>query len=246
MRRWIIRCAATVVDGGKVTVEPGTAIGFRQDSVDDGVILVGMDLWDGSTLTSHGTPDRPIIFTEVRLAQEQPIGLQPSKCTLFRTGRPLEFQSAEIPGQAPPVMDCRFCNFYISPGSGSRLCGHSVAGQPSPLWDLRRRPGPHASGLQPVQRLDLYRRGHAPTEPSRQCAFSWVNNLFDRMLIFVGPDDRPSRPNRGLVFRGPEQPLSRRSLGPVSDPGNRGQLVLWDNLFDKAYFWQDTEHATGL
>lgn len=60
--------------GGNLTVLPGTAIGIRNDYIASGGYwtIWGIYVNEGGTVTSHGTQNKPNIFTDADLVQEKP------------------------------------------------------------------------------------------------------------------------------------------------------------------------------
>ena len=99
---------ADVQNFGNIKVLPGTAIGYRQEIGPDGypTTWLGFDLRENSSFVSHGTPERPDIFTDVQMVQEQ---FEWAAVTGFRGNFQLN-----TPGDRPPQMDFRFCNFYVA------------------------------------------------------------------------------------------------------------------------------------
>ena len=248
----------TVQEGGKVTVEPGTVIGVRQDSVGWGFSQVGMDLRNGSTLTSHGTPNRPVVFTEVRLVQEQPIGCW-GLC-LFRTGTPLALGPSD-PNQAPPVMDCRFCNFHVSPcgpdakhlwagGAYNGVLGWNYAATVDAALNLTLRDCNLFGGWVVIDK-DW-------TAGERQCAVSWANNLFDRVQVCVDPHfwyyvdpledawvyDPVQHADMAFEARNNLFHGGAIGLGPI--PASAGYWSFKDNLFDKMGILQPTDQPLNF
>ena len=98
---------AWITSWGTITVLPGTAIGFRDDPLTASTYTFwGFDLRENSSFISHGTPTNAIIFSDVEFVQEQQEG--PCNATFVP-----DFEGD--PDQVGPLMDFRFCNFYVSP-----------------------------------------------------------------------------------------------------------------------------------
>ncbi len=133
------------VAGGSVNVLPGTAIGIRNDFITNSSgpveTLAGFYVYQGGSITSHGTPNKPNVFVYADLVQEMPntnaalvtdentIGLYPAAPSI------LSFLSGfELGDSAPPTSRlslfqsfiCRqqICNFAL----GSLLIGSILVG----------------------------------------------------------------------------------------------------------------------
>src|SRR5205814_8418343 len=104
--------AEMILNGGKVTVQPGTAIGMRVDYVPDSGqwTLAGFEAWEGATIISRGTPNAPITFVGNPLVQESWSGLAPVVSFL-------PWYDPNIQDLSPPTLDFRFSNFYLTPDS---------------------------------------------------------------------------------------------------------------------------------
>jgi len=64
--------AELYLDGGSITIEPGTAIAVANTYFPDTDFFtyIGFDMGAGSSLISHGTPNQPNIFTTENMVQE--------------------------------------------------------------------------------------------------------------------------------------------------------------------------------
>ncbi len=109
-----------VLDGGNITLLPGTVIGLRYDW------FAGFNLLWGSSFSSHGTPTRPNIFAPVSAVQEGPFPylLFPTFIVSFIpwywpevVADPSMDPDFNPGGAPPPVLDFRFSNFYLTAGS---------------------------------------------------------------------------------------------------------------------------------
>ena len=185
-----------------------------------------MDLWNGSTLTSRGTPIRPIVFTETRLVQEQPLGFP--LMYAFRTGTPTAF-GLSLPEKAPPVMDCRFCNFYVSVGASQLMAGGGFNGwllEPYLTLDaalnLTFRDCNLYGGKLFIDKQYPERTATAVRLLLGQQSLRACGNSSGPRLVRVG------RPNAvcGPILRGSEQSLSRRRSRRGADSRHWRQLVI--------------------
>lgn len=240
--------AAMFVDGGTVTVKPGTAIGFRQEFVPEEWwpwwwTEVGIDVLKSSEFTSHGTPTRPNVFADVQMVQEV------SDCpvfSLFITDRPLHNPSQpafppDDPQKPPPNLDFRFSLFFIS----SERC-HFFNG-----WDFASPFQYWYFGWSSAVDLTLqdcsvfggyFLIGKEATGINPACHLSWINNLFDRVKAGLDPDwfdlgDSTLYVDLGVevrnnLFRG-------GGVRMVPIPATVGNWVFKDNMFDDHEFLQD-------
>ena len=237
--------AAMLVDGGSITVQPGTAIGFRQDSAESewwqGMwpwwwTEMGIELMKDSTLISRGTPTMPNIFTDVQFVQES---AHRGVWDFFAIDRLCldpddPFFWADDPGKSPPVVDFRFCNFYVARGPLSDRRYLIEAGDWytwSPAVNLSLRDCKLYGG-------SIWLGQDWMWEP-QPCAISWVNNLFNSTEVFLapwwmefyyGPPDWVE-----LAFEARNNLFQRGDmmLGPIPSQS----WVIKDNLFDEE--WAD-------
>ena len=127
----------------KVTVLPGTAVGFRND------FLGGFFLQSGSSFVAQGTPTNPIVFADMDFVQEGP--LWPG--TVYQSYTPqdpagygpwfypyggIDFICLE-PGtngdSSAPSLDMRFCNVY-STADDFPVSGGDLAIEEGEGWEL--------------------------------------------------------------------------------------------------------------
>jgi len=235
-----------VLNGGQLEILPGTVVGFSYDWV------LGLDLWEGSSIVAKGTASKPITFVPTTAVQEGPY-------VAWWPGMLVSFIPDYWPNEQnspPPVVDFRFCNFYQSSG----ICHHFWGGR-SPVYfgdmtmsatsvlearmqDCQFRSGwvnlgePHSRVITPVDWGGEVIPG----------SVLWQNNLFDRVNINLDPDT-------GTVHWGPRewfpnptvdlQLLATNNtfrggflaMAPV--PASEGSWVFENNLFDKVVFAQD-------
>ena len=113
--------ATLIQAGGALTVEPGTAIGIRNEYVPayDSFTSVGFWVEQGSSFVSHGTPAKPNVLTATKLVQETP-ATDFSQYQLY-WGLPFGIISLvsdwedDGSGSPAPTFDFRFSNFYLPP-----------------------------------------------------------------------------------------------------------------------------------
>jgi hypothetical protein len=106
-------------------VLPGTAVGFCNGSYtnSDGNsywTLACFHLTQGATITSHGTPNQPIVFVAADLVQETPnLGFAVVQVFYSRyygdwlPGLRAFMIDAEPGDAVAPGLDFRFCQFYL-------------------------------------------------------------------------------------------------------------------------------------
>ena len=252
--------ATMILAGGAVTVEPGTAIGVRNDYINDLAngpwwTTVGFWIEQGSSFVSHGTPTAPNVFTSAAMVQEQPqtdfaqyqdailyyYGLQPANTVSFVTD--FEPNALNLPA---PTLDFRFSKFYLT-----GLDYHIWAGfdeydfyeaSPDSSIFLNLRDCEIYGG-----RLNLGNPDYSYYDPSQVYApgaVSWFDNLFDRVTINLDPTyywyngvincDMQIQAYNNLFRGGPFLHLE-----PF--PATAGNWKFEDNLFDKVNFVQDVD-----
>ncbi|MEI8042377.1 MAG: immunoglobulin domain-containing protein, partial [Verrucomicrobiota bacterium] len=227
---WMTNC-------GKMTVLPGTAIGFRKEySPTLGHLTwLGLDLREGSAFVGQGTPTKPAVFADIQFVQEQ----QQFPCSAFFM---FDFWPNDSDDQAPSL-DFRFCNFYASPDANLFWSGYDAyydyIYSPDSLvdWSLQdcRLHGGRITLGEPTGAMPDWIYGSG--------AISWKNNLFDNVAIDLDPtlyefnsvvncdlslDARNNLFLGGRWFR----------MQPI--PAAAGNWVFKDNLFDKTDFIQNT------
>ena len=100
---------------GSITVEPGTAIGVRNEPIPGAsrYTWYGLDLRENSSVVSRGMPNRPNIFADTQTVQEQD---EFASSSLFVP----DFRGT--PSDTAPVMDFRFNKLY-APAGGFQVWG---------------------------------------------------------------------------------------------------------------------------
>lgn len=235
---------AFLTSQGSITVEPGTAIGLRNESSATlgRYTWWGFDLRENSSFVSHGTPTKPNIFADVQLVQEQ---FEYPCVAAFVP----DFEGAT--NQTAPVMDFRFCNFYAGIGwyhvwAGLDANADYLASYNSAVnWamqDCNLHGGqislgePDNGNFYGIPYTTFYGSG----------AVAWNNNLFENVQINLQPtfDWYDGTINVDLAFQARNN-LFRNGgtfiLAPV--PASAGNWTFTDNLFDHAEFYQDTALA---
>jgi hypothetical protein len=227
---------AGLTNFGTITIEPGTAIGMREDT--NVVSLWGFRLREASSLVSHGTPTRPNIFVDVQRVQEQ------TTTPCYGLIVP-DYESGDtnVPG---PIMDFRFCNFYAAVSwyhiwAGNRETSDYLASFDSVVnWtmqDCNFHGGKISLGT--PDNGNFY--GIPYTTYYGSGAVTWNNNLFDNVLVNLVPSfnwyDGTINVNLALqarnnLFRNGGQFI----LAPVVT--SAGNWTFTDNLFDLAEFDQ--------
>jgi hypothetical protein len=222
-----------ILNGGQVTVLPGTAIGLRNYSADVGTYTWwGFWLQAGSAFISHGMPNKPIIYSDVQMVQEQ----QAYPCGAFFVPNYVPVDST-IPA---PTLDFRFCHFYA--GSSWYFCYHVFSGLDeygSWLTSLDSASVMYLS-LQDCSvrdgRINLGQPGPYYYDYDYYAAGSvyLMNNSFENININLDPtgdcDMRVQAYNN--FFRGG----TWLHLGPFT--ASAGNWVFKDNLFDHINFVQ--------
>jgi hypothetical protein len=243
--------------GGKVTVLPGTVVGFRFDW------LPGFLLDEGTSFISQGTPTKPITYVPVSLVQEGPFtrwlpGVVVSFIPNYHTYP--DYNPSDLP---PPELNFRFSDFYL----GSGVSHHFWTGmgcvevfdQAPNLFHVA--PGTSASSAMSLQMRDCNLHsgwlnfgeldGFHATPVGRggrviPASVSLVNDLFDRVNVNLDPDTGPawwhgpyaqatvdlSLAATNNLFRG-----GWLFLEPVSNQSSPWAFV--NNLFDNVTVAQD-------
>jgi len=241
--------ADLVLNGGTLTVLPGTAIGCRMEYVPgwQDWSYIGFDLQQNASVISQGTPAKPIIYADVQAVQEQ-------------VAWPVEgiFVPDFVPvntGDQPPVLNFRFSNFYLnfasyvnSPAyhfwSGISFYGKEWSLDSlmyMTLQDCQLQGGQVDLGT--PDNLD-YGRGYYDYDfVYGSGAVTWVNNLFDHVTINLNMSyywgnqvvncDMQVRAYNNM-FRGGWW----LNLEPF--PASAGNWLFKDNLFEKVNILQDT------
>ncbi|HMP81737.1 MAG TPA: hypothetical protein PKA41_03405 [Verrucomicrobiota bacterium] len=241
--------AAMMVKGGTINIQPGTAVGFRQEFVPEDwwpwwYTEIGINLLKGSTIISHGTPNRPNVFADVQLVQEAaefPVGyllvtdrlcLDPDFEDEY-SNRPVF--PPDDPNGNPPGLDFQFSNFFASGDSYQFLAGDYFTW--SPALNLSLRDCNLFGGI-----LYFGKEGVGVNPASR---FIWNNNRFDRLIINVDPDYYEHPHNNptlyvDLAFEAHNNLFRGGLLRVMPIPATAGNWVFKDNLFDNVEFLQNT------
>jgi hypothetical protein len=225
---------------GTLTVEPGTAIGVRNEPIVGGSRYTwwGLDLRENSSVVSHAMPNKPSIFTDTQLVQEQD---EYSSSSLIVP----DFEG--LASDNAPTMDFRFTKFY-APAGGFQVWGgdwefiyygDNLASYNSLVnWTMRDcelHGGRVSLGL-PDPSIDL-------TQYYGAGAVDWENNLFEGVNINLNPatwwdngvvNFDESLIARNNLFIG----ANWMALEPV--PANAGNWTFSDNLFDGIDFQVDS------
>jgi hypothetical protein len=240
------------LNGGKLVILPGTAIGYRMDYVPSlgHYTYIGFDVWQNSTVVSEGTPDKPNVFVDAQLVQEQWMWAAAA-------GFVPDFYPVDENSQ-PPLLDFRFSKFYANYTPYSTAPeNHIWSGLDT--WELS------AWSLDSVMNLSLrdcaFRGGGIEIGldydyTDSQCpswgagAMTWVNNAFDDTAISVEPTayeecgwgmhvDLAFFATNNLFKGGPWFHLE-----PI--PASAGNWTLMDNFFDQADIMQDVDCGSGI
>jgi hypothetical protein len=232
------------LQGGLVTVLPGTAIGFRQDYVPalDSWTWWGFDMREGSVFESRGFADKPNTFVDVQFVQEQ------MSYACYALFLPDFFLTEE--GLLAPTLDFRFSHLYASAVWYHVWGGYdegvmNYAASPDSLVNWTMRDCELHGGRINLGNPDDGTFFGAPWDFLYGAgSISWNNNLFDNVCVNLDPtyfwydlvtmncDMRIEAANN--LFRGGKW----LRLEPV--PATEGNWSFHDNLFDKADFLQDT------
>lgn len=227
---------AWMVVQGDVTVEPGTAIGFRDEYVPalNKWTWWGFDVREAASFTSHGTPAKPIVYTDLQLVQEQ---LSYEVTAYFAP----DYFSVDT-NTPPPTLDFRFSNFYVTPCNLHFWAGYDW------YYDYQYT----ASSLVNLSLQDCTLRGGRiclgmPDDGSvyglpwdyvyGSGVVSWRNNLFDNVCIDLQPtyyEWNGNVINCDLAFK-LRHNLVRGSKWCtfISFPATAGNWTIEDNLFDE-------------
>ncbi|HTV43219.1 MAG TPA: immunoglobulin domain-containing protein [Candidatus Sulfotelmatobacter sp.] len=116
---------AALTNFGSITVEPGTAIGFRENINQYGLGTAYLSDWgfderEYSSFIAHGAPNKPIVFADAQMVDEQYL----SPC--FSDFVP-DFQGNT--NDIGPTLDFRFCDFYAAPRAYEVWSGMDSAGE---------------------------------------------------------------------------------------------------------------------
>ncbi len=226
---------AGMTNFGSITVLPGTAVGFRQDL--NTSTYWGFNLREESSFVSHGTPTRPIVFTDVQWVQEQ---FEYPCYSLFVPN----FEGAT--NDIAPVMDFRFCNFYPAVNwyevwAGQNESANYMASYDSVVnWTMRD--------------CNLYGGWISLGEPDNGSFFgipyttfygagsvTWDNNLFENEFVNLQPSYYwyDGTINVDMAFSAYNNLSHGGYLVTASQTSSSGNWTFEDNMFDKINFYQD-------
>ena len=224
---------------GNLTIEPGTVTGVRNEPMAGTSYYTryGLDLRENASVVSHGLPNRPNIFTDTQMVQEQ------DEYTCDALIVP-DFQGA--PTDTAPAMDFRFSKLYASAG-GFQVWGgdwefvaegDTLASYDSLVnWTMRDcelHGGRISLGL-PNNQMDW-------TQYYGSGAVDWENNLFEGVNINLNPatwwyngvvNFDEAFTARNNLFKGGNW----MAIEPV--PASAGDWTFADNLFDGIDFQAD-------
>ncbi len=234
---------ARMVSFGNITVLPGTVVGFRNEYAPEYGIWTwwGIDLREGSTFTSHGTPFKPNVFTDVQFVQEQVTA--PCISSFLLDFWPMDETAT------PPTLDFRFSDFYASPEWYHFWGGYDegffgLAPTPDSLVHWRLRDCNISGGRINLGNPDDGSYFGAPWNyVYGQGSIVWFNNTFNQVSINLDPTyywwdlttvncDMQVQAHNNLFREG-----TWLHLSPA--PATAGNWVFKDNLFDKVSFFQE-------
>jgi hypothetical protein len=232
---------AWMTNFGTVTIEPGTAIGTRNEPAGNLYTWWGFDLREGSTLTSHGQPDKRNVFADAQRVQEQ--NTSPSIAAFLP-------DCQNRPPVVGPMMDFRFTDFYAGIGwyhiwSGFDEGGFYLASFSSVMNLTVQDSAFHGGKVNLGLPSDGSRAGHylAYTNYYGTATVDWRNNLFEDVAsVNIDPGyywyDQTVNVDMAFAAR---NNLFRNNgeiiIAPF--PATAGNWTLTDNLFDQSEFYQD-------
>ncbi len=191
----------------KVTVLPGTAIGFRNDD------LGGFFLQDGSSFVAQGMATNPIIFTDIEFVQEGPLQpgwvYQPYSSpsnpyvydSYYNYGG-IDFicpQAGTSSNSLSPTLNLRFCNVYSTADDFPVWAGNlgemevlSYSWASSIYWtmqDCTLQGGQIVLGQPLLSWINGTCDSMNVVYPPG--SISWTNNSFESVGIYLDPCFRP-------------------------------------------------------
>jgi len=228
---------------GNITVLPGTAVGWREEKLPgmgifSGWTIFGLYLREGSTLISHGTPNRPNVFVDSSLIQEQfefytEAGLVPG------------YESQEL---NPPSMDFRFSNLYASPEWYHLWSGYDqwmcfVISLDSVMNWTMRDCNVHGGCIDLGPPLASYIFDPMIFASYGSGSVAWTNNLFDSVDINLNPSFiwvNDEATNCDLSFNADHNLFRNAKLFDVNPiPTSTGNWVFVNNLFENVDIFQN-------
>lgn len=255
------------VAGGKVTVEPGTAIAVRNEYLpaSDSWTSVGFYVKQGSAFISHGTPTRPNIFTAEKMVQETPEADFSALQVLIDQYAGFWYAGSVsfIPDYEPvddttpaPILDFRSSQFFLPSADYHLWSGLNEF----PLFGGADIETSFDSAmyltLQDCSvyggRINLGSPDYMSLPPDQVYApgsVTWANTLFDRVAINLDPTFYRFgyRTNVDLAFHAYNN-LFKEGLWFLIEqiPASAGNWKFTDNLFDKVDFIQNTNLPLDL
>ena len=241
--------AALLANYGTITVQPGTAVGLREELLDGpgGSVLswFGILLRENSVFLSRGLPAKRNIFTDVQRVQE---GNSFLMCGLFLPdGRSTDPTSG-------PKMDFRFSDFYVATrwyhfwsgyDEGSHLLATTSSAMGWTMEDCNLHGGEISLGL--PDHGDLNDPNHIPYNTFYGTAsVNWKNNLFDGVLVSIEPSyyAQDGVVNVDMAFEARNNMFSKNSfLRLRPQAGTAGNWVIKDNFFDGTEFFNDAGNS---
>ncbi len=236
---------------------PGTAIGIRNDYIWSAGYwtIYGFYVNQGGSITSHGTPTKPNIFTAADLVQEKPninfaeYQIDYSEYAGDWLPGIVSFVTDFEPGDpTSPTLDFRFSHFYV-PAADIHFCsGLSYDDfwffSASSSVNLNLQDCSLHNGQVNLGQPDDY--DFAQDQIFGSGAVTWNNTMFENVTINLDPtfhelgvDDQGLNVDLSFqacnnLFRGGQW----MHLEPVVST-SAGNWVLQDNLFDQVNFIQD-------
>jgi hypothetical protein len=267
--------ANLVLKGANLTVLPGTAIAVENQYVPGlgefgSWTTIGFDVMQGGSVYSHATPDKPSIFTAEKQVQETP-NVEFANFQQFLISQEFDalwFDAISfVPdyqddgsGLSAPVLDFRFCQFYMPPndyhvwaGGDDNFDLYYGDGQWEASYDssvdLTAQDCAFYGGRINLGNPDIYSLPVTQVYPPG--TVSLLNNAFDDTALNLEPTfyqyfGDTEELNIDFAFQAYNN-LFRRSpvihLEPV--PASAGNWLFKDNLFDKTAFIQSVEGVSA-
>ena len=255
------------VAGGKVTVEPGTAIAVRNEYLpaSDSWTSVGFYVKQGSAFISHGTPTRPNIFTAEKMVQETPeadfaaLQVMINDLAGFWYAGIVSF----IPDYEPvddttpaPILDFRFSQFFLPSADYHLWSGLNefplIGGAnietslDSAMYLTLQDCSVYGGRINLGNPDDISLPWDQVYAPG---SVTWANTLFDRVAIYLDPTYYRFGygMNVDLTFHAYNN-LFKEGLWFFIEqiPASAGNWKFTDNLFDKVDFIQNTNLPLDL
>jgi hypothetical protein len=267
--------ANLILADASVNILPGTAIAVENQYLPDlgnfGLwTTIGFDVLQGSSVYSHGTPNKPTIFTAEKQVQESP---DPYFSNFQQSLLGGEFDAlwfdaiSFVPdyqddgtGASPPIFDFQFCQFYMPPNDYHVWSGADDEFQlyyTGEAWEasfdssvyLTLKDCALYGGRINLGNPDIYALPDTQIYPAG--SVSLFDNTFNDTSVNLDPTFYEygvdtSGLNVDLSFQANNN-LFRRSpvihLEPI--PASAGNWTFENNLFDKCGFLQSVEGSAG-